>query len=96
MTRTYDEESNTVYVRKNRCDTCVFGRNRPVSQARVNGMVRDADRDNSCIPCHKHLYEGAPIEPVCRGYYDRKSSMTLRLADMLGIIKFTNDKGEVI
>lgn len=88
MNKTYDPDANLVFVREKRCDTCIFGRNRPVSQTRVNQMVRDADRDESCIPCHKHLYVGEDVQPVCRGYFDRRSSMTLRLADAIGIVRF--------
>lgn len=85
---TYDAERNVVYVRSKRCDSCIFGKNKPVSQRRVDGMVRDADAEGSCIPCHKHLYEDEDIHPVCRGYFDRRSSMTLRLAVELDIVEF--------
>jgi hypothetical protein len=88
---TYDSERNVVYVRSEKCETCIFTRNRPVTVGRVRGMVRAADADGSCIPCHKHLYVGEAIQPVCRGYFDRKSSVTLRLAVAVGIVEFTDD-----
>lgn len=89
-TSTYDEERNVVYVRSSKCETCIFTRNRPVSVDRVKGMVRGADEAGSCIPCHKHLYVGEAIHPVCRGYFNRRSSMTLRLAEALDMIEFTD------
>ena len=88
MTNTYDAERNVAYVRSVKCETCVFTRNRPVSRDRVRGMVTEADKAGSCIPCHHHLYQGEAIEPVCRGYFDRKSSMTLRLAVALDMVEF--------
>lgn len=91
MTATYDAERNVVYVRSAKCETCVFTRNRPVSVDRVKSMVREADAAGSCIPCHKHLYQGEAIQPVCRGYFNRKSSTTLRLAVALDMVEFTDD-----
>lgn len=90
MTTTYDAERNVVYVRSAKCETCIFTRNRPVAVGRVKGMVREADAEGSCIHCHKHLYVGELIQPVCRGYFDRKSSMTLRLAEAMDMIEFTD------
>lgn len=91
MTRTYDEDRGVVYVRSSKCETCIFTRNRPVSADRVKGMIADADAAGSCIPCHHHLYEGAAVEPVCRGYFERRSSLLLRLAVSLDMVEFTTD-----
>jgi hypothetical protein len=81
-----------VHVRRTMCATCIFrpGNLMGLSDGRVEEMIRDADEAGSCIPCHTHLYTGSPIEPVCRGYYDRRSSVTLRLADAAGVTVFTN------
>jgi hypothetical protein len=78
-----------VYVRKTRCETCIFrpGNLMDLEPGRVEGMIADADAAESAIPCHKHLYENADIEPVCKGYFDRKSSATLRLAEAVGIVE---------
>jgi hypothetical protein len=78
-----------VHVRRTRCSTCVFGPNKFVDDERVAEMVKGADEAHSCIPCHHHLYQDQPIEPVCRGYYDRHSSVTLRLAEAMNIIQWT-------
>ena len=88
----YDPTTNTVYVRSKRCETCIFTKNRPVPVRRVNGMVADADRGQSSIPCHKHLYVGEEINPICRGYWDHGlregNNITLRLAAALEIVRF--------
>ena len=88
MTNTY--VNGKVHVRKTRCSTCVFGPNRPVSQARVDQMIAEADAEQAAIACHKHLYQGAEIEPVCRGYFDRGSSVSLRLAVAMDIVEFVS------
>ena len=90
---TYDPERNVVYVRKSRCETCIFGRNKPVSQRRVNGMVAEADRERSSIPCHKHLYVDEDVQPICRGYFDHAvadgNNITLRLAQLMEMVEYT-------
>lgn len=81
-----------VYVRRTRCKTCIFrpGNLMQLEEGRVEQMIVDADEAHSAIPCHSHLHQGAEIEPVCKGYYDRGSSMTLRLARMAGIIEMVD------
>ena len=46
------------------------------------------------IPCHSHIHQGSPIEPVCRGYFDRRSSSLLVLAEQVDRIKFINPTTE--
>jgi hypothetical protein len=79
-----------VHVRKRKCKTCIFGPNRliGIDQERVDQMTTDADANDSCIPCHDHLYKDEDIEPVCSGYFDRHSSALLRLAEAMEIVNF--------
>jgi len=86
MTKTFVD--GRVHVRKRMCKTCIFGSNRlmGIDQERVDQMTRDADKADTCIPCHDHLYQGEDIEPVCKGYYDRGSSAVLRLATAMDIV----------
>lgn len=86
-----------VHVRKTQCDTCIFrpehrGRIHGISDERREQMRTDADRDGGCIPCHKHLYVGEPIQPVCRGYFDVNQSIPLRLAEAMEAIEWYQDK----
>ena len=85
-----------VHVRRVQCATCVFrpigrGRLTGITDERVAGMVADAVRDESCIQCHHHLYEGAPVEPVCRGFFDRHATAPLQIADRLGLIEWVTE-----
>jgi hypothetical protein len=46
---------------------------------RVEQMIEKADRADGCIPCHKTI-DTPRNQAVCRGYFDRRSSMPIRLA----------------
>jgi hypothetical protein len=90
-----------VHVRRTQCKTCIY---RPENRGRIHGisderreqMERDAARDESVIPCHSHLYEGEPIEPVCRGYWNAQADQVglLRLAQAMDIVSY-DDRGRV-
>lgn len=77
--------NNKVHVRARRCETCIFGHNSPVSVERREEMVAECG-DESVIPCHKHLYVGQKIHPVCRGFYQTGNNWLLRLATSMEII----------
>lgn len=77
-----------VHVRARRCETCVFGNNSPVSVERREEMVALCG-DQSVIPCHKHLYVGEPVNPVCRGFYETGNCVPLRIAEALDMIAWT-------
>lgn len=93
-TRTY--VNGKIHVRRKMCSTCIFrpenkGRIHGISDERIEQMVRDATRADSCIPCHHHLYQDEPVEPVCRGFYDKHPTTPIRLAAALDIIEFIDD-----
>lgn len=95
MSRTY--VGGFVHVRSTRCSTCIFrpGNLMHLEEGRREQMERDAVRDESVIPCHKHIHERQPIEPVCRGYWDAHATevVTLRLAQAMGIVRFKDPEG---
>lgn len=79
-----------VHVMRRRCATCIFRSGNPMRLApgRVEQMCTDADADESTIVCHSTL--GTDENAACRGYFDRGSSMTLRLAAAAGVIEFVS------
>lgn len=81
-----------VHVMSVECSTCVFrpGNLMRLPAGRLAGMVRSALDDDSAITCHSTLYEQAPQEGVCRGFFDRygRDSLALRLAIALNVITF--------
>jgi hypothetical protein len=66
-----------------------------LEEGRREQMERDAVADESVIPCHTHIHEGAPIEPVCRGYWDAhwRDVAPLRLAEAMGITRYIDPEG---
>jgi hypothetical protein len=74
-----------VWVRRRQCETCIFrpGNLMQLNDGRVEEMINAAVEEQSCIPCHHHLYEGQAIEPVCRGFWDRHKTHPLQVAERL-------------
>jgi hypothetical protein len=77
-----------LHIRRRQCETCIFGRNSPVSDERVAEMVTKCG-DQGAIPCHKHLYVGEKINPVCHGFYALRGNLVLRLAEAFDVIEWT-------
>lgn len=79
-----------VHVLREECATCIFRPAvRPVSGARVAGMVRDTkDGPGATVVCHSTLYRDDVRNAICRGWYDRLGGRdeVLRLAVALGIM----------
>lgn len=88
-----------VHVLSEMCLTCVF---RPhnvmlLEPGRLKGMIAQALRDGSCIPCHSTIRRDDGVQPaICRGFFDRYGSrvVALRLADHLDMLVFENPPGE--
>jgi hypothetical protein len=91
MAKTY--VNGKVYVRRTQCDTCIFrpGNLMHLQEGRVDEMVTGALENESCIPCHHHLYEGQEIEPVCRGFFARHHTVPIRLAILMNILEWVDD-----
>lgn len=80
-----------VHVLSGECQTCIFRPGaRPVSGARVAGMVRDTrDVPGATVVCHSTLYRGEPEEnAICRGWFNRFGGLDpiLRLAVVIGAL----------
>jgi hypothetical protein len=91
MANTYVE--GRVWVRRRQCKTCIFrpGNLMQLEPGRVEQMIADATRDESCIPCHHHLHEGAAIEPVCAGFARKHPTLPIRLAEAMDVIGWVDD-----
>lgn len=81
-----------VHVRQSRCPTCIFrsGNLCHLTEGRVEDMVEKAVAQDGSISCHEHLYNGAKIEPVCRGFFDLHAPPTLQIAERLGFITWVS------
>src|SRR5476651_2454024 len=65
-----------VYVCARMCDTCIFrpGNLMNLEEDRVEQMVAQATRAESCIPCHQTL---SGKQAVCRGFFERHAPSTV-------------------
>lgn len=93
MTKHNIYRDGRVHVLSEECATCIFRPNeRPVSGARVAGMVKETmDVPGATIVCHATLYgSGSQENAVCRGWYDRLADRDsiLRLAAAMGVLEF--------
>lgn len=84
-----------VHVLSEMCSTCIFRpATRPVSGARVAGMVRDTkDTPGATVPCHHtlgYLEEDAEHNAICRGWWDRfaDADPILRLAVAMDVVQY--------
>jgi hypothetical protein len=82
-----------VHVCAQMCETCIFrpGNLMNLSEGRVESMVREATRLESCIPCHSTL---GGYQAVCRGFYENHPTQPLQLAHRLGFIVFQELPGK--
>lgn len=83
MKNTYRD--GKVHLMKQMCPTCIFrpGNKMQLENGRVEEMVAAATRDNSAIICHSTLDVD---NAVCRGFFDRHATQTLRIAERLNVI----------
>ena len=90
MSRTF--VNGKVWIRRTACPTCIFrpGNLMHLEEGRVEQMVRDSVANESCIPCHHHLHGNQPVEPVCRGFYDRHATTPIQIAERLGMIEWVD------
>ncbi len=77
-----------VHVCAEMCATCIFrpGNLMHAPAGKVREMVDEARADESAIICHSTL-QGS--NAVCRGFFDRYSTLPLQIAERLGLVLFT-------
>jgi hypothetical protein len=80
----------TFKVMSERCNQCLYGSDKIVSNDRRKELLRELDgRDNYFI-CHKSTIAGGKV--CCRGDFDQRGGGKLgRIAQWLGVVEFVND-----
>lgn len=74
-------------VMEERCDECLFGKNKIVSNARRSTILREIERKDSHFICHKATLAGESI--ACRGDWDQRGCGQLgRIAGWLNVVEF--------
>lgn len=75
-------------VKKERCNECLFSKNKIVSDERRLELLSDCITNDSHFICHKASIDGEDI--CCRGFYDSSSSNLIRISGRLNMIEFVD------
>jgi hypothetical protein len=80
----------TFKVMKERCDECLFGDNKIVSNKRRTEIIREITRKDTHFVCHKATLAGKQI--ACRGDFDQLGCGQMgRIAGRLDAIEFVDE-----
>lgn len=81
---------NGFAVMAERCDQCLYGPDKIVSNARRAQLLRDLNRDDSHFICHKASI--ADQEVACRGDWDQRGCGQMgRIAERLQCVIFVRE-----
>lgn len=69
-------------VMQERCDQCLFSKNKIVSNVRRAQLLDECKRKDNHFICHKSE------DVCCRGFFDTQTSQLIRIAGRLGAIEF--------
>lgn len=85
-----DPERPVFRVMERRCDQCLFGPNPIVSPERKAQLLDGIQREEDFFVCHKTTITDAP-PACCRGFFDQRSTLVVRLAIILDLVEFVGD-----
>lgn len=87
----YDPVLGGARLCERECDTCIFKTDSPfrtgagkLRDGRFKQFVAEAVEQDSYIICHSTL---GHKEAMCRGFYDRFSTNTMRVLTRLGVVE---------
>lgn len=75
-------------VCEKKCDQCLFGKNKIVSNQRRKEILNNCVKTDSHFQCHKGTIVGEDI--VCNGFYSSYSTNLIRIMSRLGGIEMVN------
>jgi hypothetical protein len=80
-------------VADKRCDQCLMGPNKIVSDERKQDLLEDILTTQTHFVCHKATINGEDV--CCRGFYDayHKEVSKLRIFKRIGLIEFVPTEG---
>lgn len=77
-------------VMAERCNQCLYGADKIVSDRRRKEILREIDRRDSHFICHKATIAGQNI--ACRGDWDQRTCGQIgRMAGRIGMIEFVDE-----
>lgn len=75
-------------VKKERCDECLYSKDKIVSQERRKELLQDMGASDSHFICHKSSIDGKDV--CCKGFYDTSTTNLIRVAQRLGAVEFVD------
>jgi hypothetical protein len=83
-----------MFVQKEKCDQCLFTKNRIVTAKRMKAIIKDCQVKDTFFICHKGTQIGSD-DLCCRGFWDHyKNQFNLgRIAQRLKVVRFIEVKG---
>lgn len=75
-------------VKKEKCDQCLYGKNKLVSDERRKQILSDCSKNDSHFICHKATIDKKDV--CCRGFYDASSTNLIRISGRLNMIEFVD------
>jgi hypothetical protein len=80
-------------IMNDRCNECLYGPDKIVSNARRSQIIREINRKDSYFICHKATIAGQIV--ACRGDWDQRGCGQLgRIAGRLNAIEFVPEPKE--
>lgn len=86
----WDTQTGQVRLCARECDTCIFKPDSPfrtgpgkLQDGRFKQLVQEARDEESYVTCHSTL-TGDTEPAICRGFYDRFKTKTIRAAAVIG------------
>jgi hypothetical protein len=79
-------EPDVLLVAERRCNECLFSTAAIVPDARREEILEQCNRDHTAFVCHKYSLAGQ--YGICRGFFDGNHSLVVRLAKMLGRVRY--------
>jgi hypothetical protein len=77
-------------VMKDRCDQCLYGPDKIVSDRRRKQILNDLRKRDDWFVCHKATIAGQSV--CCRGDFDQRGGGQLgRIAGRLGAVQFVDE-----
>ena len=75
-------------VKKERCDECLYSKDKVVSNKRRNQLLSDLRKSDGHFICHKATINGE--DTCCSGFYESTSTNMIRISQRLGVVQFVD------
>ena len=75
-------------VKKERCNECLYSKDKIVSDERRKNLLSDIQNKDSHFVCHKATIKNEDV--CCKGFYDSSTSNMIRISQRLNMVEFVD------